>query len=345
MTLERFVKVTLFVSTTLLSPLPASAEVTTAEKATAEALFDDALRLMKTGAHADACPKLEASQRIDPAVGTLLYLGECYEKTGRTASAWVTFREAASFARASGQAQRATLAQQNADRLQPGLARITIELSSEARVIPGIRVRCGSVALDPNLSGVAIPVDSGEVLVEASAPGYAPWSRKVSIQAGGRATVSVPALTLLTGGVPTPSAPPIVEDYPVAPQPPSPGVNSVTAAPASKGQSIALPVALGAVGVVGLGLGSYFGLRAISKASDANDICPSGTCTEERGETLMQSARTSARISNVAYAVGVASLAAGLVFYLYLPTKTESKVGISPWLGEQRAGLELRGRL
>src|SRR5947207_15885135 len=89
----------------VLLPTPAHAEAGAAQKAAAESLFDDALKAMKSGHFTEACPKLEESERIDPAIGTLLYLGECYEKTGRTASAWATFREAASAAQAQGESE------------------------------------------------------------------------------------------------------------------------------------------------------------------------------------------------------------------------------------------------
>ena len=72
------------------------------EQAAAEALFQEARQLMKTGAYAEACPKLFDSNRLDTAVGTLLYLGECYEKSGKTASAWTTFLAAAESAHRTG---------------------------------------------------------------------------------------------------------------------------------------------------------------------------------------------------------------------------------------------------
>src|SRR4051812_6541321 len=74
------------------------AEPTAADKATAESLFVEGRRLLAAGKYAEACPKFAESQQIDSGLGTLLNLGDCYEKNGQTASAWASFREAASTA-------------------------------------------------------------------------------------------------------------------------------------------------------------------------------------------------------------------------------------------------------
>src|SRR5437868_42497 len=62
-------------------------------KAAAEALYQVGKRLMQQGQYPEACPKLAASQQLDPGVGTLLLLGECQERAGNLASAWLAFEQ------------------------------------------------------------------------------------------------------------------------------------------------------------------------------------------------------------------------------------------------------------
>src|SRR5262245_57607372 len=99
-------------------------------KATAEALFADGRRLMITGEYASACPKFAASQKLDPAVGTELNLADCYEKLGRTASAWAEFRSAASAAHTVGSKDREQLATDRAKALETKLSYLTITTST-----------------------------------------------------------------------------------------------------------------------------------------------------------------------------------------------------------------------
>ena len=67
--------------------------------AEAERLFNEAKLLVEHRNYTAACPKFAESQRLDPGVGTLLYLADCYQHTNRPASAWTTFRQAAVTAR------------------------------------------------------------------------------------------------------------------------------------------------------------------------------------------------------------------------------------------------------
>ena len=102
------------------------------DKAAAESLFDDGKRLYQEKKFAEALPRFEASERLDPGVGTLLYLADCYENLGRTASAWATFREAASVAKVAGKADRERVARERAALLDAKLYRLTVSVAPRA---------------------------------------------------------------------------------------------------------------------------------------------------------------------------------------------------------------------
>src|SRR5688572_1601938 len=94
------------------------------DKAAAEALFREGMKLSKQGNHAQACPKLEESQRLEPSLGVQYYLADCFEKIGRTASAWANFVEVANKARLSGETAKEQTARKRAEELEPKLSRL-----------------------------------------------------------------------------------------------------------------------------------------------------------------------------------------------------------------------------
>src|SRR5258706_9020963 len=106
-----------------LQPRHARADASPADKATAQALFDQGKTLLSKGDVAGACPKFEESQRLDPGIGTQFNLATCYERAGRTASAWTLFLEVASAARAAHQPDREKLARSRAADLEPNRAK------------------------------------------------------------------------------------------------------------------------------------------------------------------------------------------------------------------------------
>src|SRR4051794_10726019 len=65
----------------------------------AEGLFRQAQKLLGEGKIHEACDAFAASQKAEPAVGTLLNLAACHEKEGRTATAWAEFDDAIATAR------------------------------------------------------------------------------------------------------------------------------------------------------------------------------------------------------------------------------------------------------
>jgi serine/threonine-protein kinase len=321
---------------------PARAQATAADKAAAEALFDQGLRLMKQSNFAEACPKLEESNRIDPAVGTLLYLGECFERVGKTASAWATFREAASLADTSNQADRARVASGRAQELETKLSRLTVELAPEVSRIPGVVVKRGTQRLEPSLYGTPLPVDPGEYRIEVSAPGYETWSTPITVGAAG-ASASVRVPQLVKGAEPpTAAAPPSGSSARATSSgPPAP------VATMDQGMSTqqTLGLVVGGVGLVGVGLGSYFGIRAISRNSDAEKDCrDDGGCETREAVTLSEDARQDARFANIFFAAGGVLVATGAVLYLTGGSSSADRVALVPVVGPQLAAASVTGR-
>jgi serine/threonine-protein kinase len=329
----------------------AHAQAGASDKAAAEALFDSALKNMKEGHYVDACPKLEESQRVDPGVGTLLYLAECYEKTGRTASAWATFREAASTARARGENDRSKVATERADRLEPSLSKLEVDVAAETRALPGLAVVRNGRPLTPSLFGVPFPVDPGKFQLTVNAPGYRSFSLEGEVPADGSAKrVKIPKLEAATPEEQMPK-----QDATTAVTPPPQGSASAEPAPDAQRPSAnngmrSAGLITGALGVVGLGIGSYFGVRAIAKNSDAEKFCTRGTlCDAPQGVSLTHDAQNFARLSNVTFAAGGALVIGGLIMYLASGSSNEAAGKTSPLIAHAEvdnhgASLSLGGR-
>lgn len=300
-------------------------------RAAAEALFNQGRDLMTAGKFVEACPKFEASQQLDPGLGTMLNLAECYEKTGRTASAWAEYREAIPLARAAGSKARQDLATERAQALQERLSTLTIRAMSGDDAGPQLEVRRDGVALQPAELGSPIPVDPGEHTIEAVAPGKQAWSLKV--QVGGdsaKVSVEIPKLQASEGGAP--AAAPATTPSPATGAP----SGAETAPPKTDGGNSGRAMrtaglVVGGVGVVGLGLGGFFGLRASSKWADAKGKCmdyPYG-CTSEALD-LQSSARSSGTVSTVAFIAGGALLATGIVLFVTAPKHEQVALSVGP---------------
>ncbi len=265
------------------APSPARAEATADQRAEAQALFDDARRLMADKRFADACPKLEESQRLDPGLGTLLNLAECQAQVGKTASAWANFLEAAFQAKAAGQAKRENTARTRAAALEPRLSRLTI------LAVPGAKVeikRDGAVVTS-SLFGTAVPVDPGEHVVSASAPGKTPWESKVTVRPEGhQVSVSVPQLEDAAPPPPEVKPPPPEVKPPPPPEVKPPPSSTPEDRPppletsAGKSQRTAGTV-LTVVGFAGLGVAAAFTVLTKVRLDASNgaggcvgNVCP-----------------------------------------------------------------------
>lgn len=327
---------TLLVLASLASPLTVRAQVAH-DSVAAEAAFAEARALMGQGRFAEACPKLEASYQLEPAVGTLLNLGDCFERVGRTASAWIRFRDAAAMAATQGQREREGVARQRAAALEPRLCRLVIKEGARPRADLAV-TRDGAPVARAAL-GIPVPVDPGAHTVEATAPGSSPFAAQIEVRPPGgggacpTAVVEIPELAPGAGAGGTggaAAAAPALKPIDLGPEPPPRSAPPSSASPdagSSAGSSggggwrtiHTLAVVSAAGGLVGLGLGTAFALDGSSTQSDADARCTSAGCTPE-GKALLADAGASADVATVGFITGAALLATGAVLWIASPS-------------------------
>ena len=314
----------------------------TSATAAAETLFSEGRRLMGEGKFDAACPKFEGAQKVAPTPGTLINLANCYEKAGRLASAWVSFREAIALSRVASRTDLAENAQRRATALEPRLAKLSITVTSTA---PDLEVTSDGTVIPHQAWATPVPVDPGEHVVEATAPGRKPFRIGVVAPASGATqTVNVPELEM------DPAA-----QAAAAPAPPTTrnAGGAAIASPMPQSESEAgrgstqrsLAFGAGALGVVGVVVGSVFAARASSKYSDSKGNCrvedPNRCSTT--GKELRDDARSAGNIATVGIGVGAVLLGTGAVLFFTAPKNAPSAstvaVAVAPTLG----GLLVKG--
>ncbi|HEX2673037.1 MAG TPA: hypothetical protein VHM25_19285 [Polyangiaceae bacterium] len=251
----------------------------------AEALVQQAHALLDTGHVAAACAKFEAAEALVIGADTLLQLGDCYQRAGRSASAWHTFLEAEALAQDKKQLELAQRAAERVAALEPKLNRVVFVVPTTSRV-PGLTVRLGANTVPASAWGTAIPVDPGMQHVSASAKGYRAWSADIDARAGEgrRYPIEVPTL---------------------APEQVS----------ADRGRAYRTAgVVTGSVGLAGIGAGAVF--SALSRGTDGTG-CAKGVAQCTPTPTNKSSFSEAAAVS---FAVGGTLLATGVTLFVLAPS-------------------------
>lgn len=290
----------------------------TADLAAADALFLEAKQLVAGGRVADACPRFEASMAVMPQLGVQLNLADCYERVGRTASAWVAFGQAAALARRAAD-PRERFARQRQDALVPRLYRLRITVSD--RPPDGLTVTRDGVRVEPSAYGADVPVDPGSHAVEAAAPGRTSWSTHVVASADDpQVAIAVPALTR------------------------SPVPSSTVRLSAETGRRVT-PAAwiAGGVAATAFGLGTAMGIAARSLLQESRAGCsPSNICTDS-AYALVDRSRRDGNLSTAAFALAGAAVVTGVVVYLGSPRERDRPVTLVPAIAARAAGAAVTG--
>jgi len=274
----------------------AAAQTPSSNEAAAEALFAEGRSLVAAGNVREGCEKLEASQRLDPGTGTLIHLADCYEKLGRTATAWARFREAASRASRDARSDWENIARTRAAELESKLARLRVDAPA------GVTVRRDGDEIPAAALGTPLPIDPGEHELTATAPGKKTWTARIVVAPSGNEAVTVPALA--SDGDRTSSASATSND----------GASLRTVGWVASG-----------VGVAGLALGAVTGLMATSLNQSSKDVCPNdGVCADEGARSDNEAARRAATFSTIGFVAGAVLLAGGITLVLVAPSSASS---------------------
>lgn len=282
----------------LLVSGPARAQ-TNNERTLAEALFRQGRALMNEGNYDAACPKFAESHRLDPGGGTLLNLAVCHEGQGKLATAWAEFQEALALARADGREDRTSLAEQRIAAIEPQLARLTVSVPSRAPENTVVAVN--GTPLGQAAWGSPMPVDAGTVRVEASAPGRRTFAKTIEVDDGEDVVVEVPELVELSAD--------------------AEGSTPADSGPNAGQPNHAAAYVVGGLGLAAIGVGSYFGVRALQDRSEANDLGCDDECPNEAARQADQNAVFNGWLSTAGIAAGVAAL--GVAVYLYVDAEAK----------------------
>jgi hypothetical protein len=266
-------------------------------EARALAVFQSGRELMAQKRYAEACHQFEESQKLDPGVGTMLNLGYCYEKLGKTASAWATYREAAAAAQETGRLAWESAARERVSRLEGSLLRVVIEVQPQTAG-DTLNVLVDGTPLPRSVWGQPAPLYPGQHEVRAHAVDRRTWTVTFEVNAEHLPTVIVPVLD--------PVGPPEAVTE-------SAQFRAGAPARAPDARRTAALV-LGGVGVAALSVSAIFGVNAISTYQGA-DCNAARACTPAGTDALSRSHAEGNIATVAATAAGSALVGAAILWF------------------------------
>jgi hypothetical protein len=218
----------------------------------------------------------------------------------------------------------------------------TVVLSAKdagGAVLVDVVVTAGGQTLATKLEGRSIEVNPGVHTFSFQAADGTKKDIQVVVEQGKKDT---PVEVTLGAAPPVP--PPMAGNLPGNAVAPVPVTSPPTPEPPPPAQSAALPwktigLVTAGVGVVGLGLGTVFGLQASSKKSDAgcdsNSVCPGQMALD-----TLHDAHSAGDLSTLFFVVGGLLAAGGVTMWVLAPS---GSVQAAPSVGQNMVGMMLKG--
>jgi hypothetical protein len=296
---------------TIAKPAIALAEPSPADVAAAQKLFDEAMSLMEAKRFAEACPRFEQSQKLDPGMGTQFRLAECLEAAGSIGSAWRLYDAVATEAERAGRTDRRSQATERRVALDRRVPWLKLRVSASVTALPGFAVKRDGQPVAATELGRLSAIDPGGHTLSVSATGKKSWQTTFRALEGGSVEIDVPALD----NEPQPDS--------KRPLPPKGAENDDPGV----GQKIAA-IAVGGFGLASVGAGIGLGLLASSTWDDALAGCEGGSPTRCGPQAIADGdkATTLAIFSTVGFVVGGVAIAAAPILWLTAPSDTSPSV-------------------
>ncbi len=308
----------------------------------AQLLFRDARALMDEQKFPEACAKFAESQRLAPGGGTILNLGICRRREGRTATAFNVLTDALARARADGRADRIATAERHLAELAPQLSRLTVQLG-QGVAASAVTVELDGQPLIASVLGTAQALDPGVHRLRAVQAGYEPWSAELTVGPSADAqTITVPALQPSNPAPPPPTViapPPSSAVARVVAPPPRPPLPPPEHAPAN-----VLGYALVSGAGVALAAGAYFGFHALSLRQRSDAHFEGNHCTQQSCVDDWNDAKSAATVSTIALGAGIAALGVGGYLLLRPTANPAARPALAVFVGGSHSQARVSAR-
>jgi hypothetical protein len=268
----------------------------------ADAFFEEGRALLAQGKLLEACTKLEESETLVPSGRTVLNLADCYEQRGLVASAHAKFLEAAARARAVRRSDAERHAMERAAKIEKRVPHVTIHVAPEDAA-PGLVVTADGAPL-PRSALIALPIDPGRHVLAAHDDRGRRWSETIEPREGDTLRVELRWPKDREGGLPPAALAPVARE--------------------SQDRSRAPAYTALAIGVIGVGIGSFAGIQVLSAKETVDTHCQNKRCDEE-GLDAASSGRTYSVVSPIAFVAGALGLGTGI--YLLASERSSRSVG------------------
>jgi hypothetical protein len=305
--------------------------------------------LKQQGKCKDAVPHLQESVRLDRQPKSLINLGECEQKLGQLAAAQSHFLEARDLARSGGDATLRNIAGKKLEEVEKKMPKLGIELGKDApagTVVLRDGVEVGAVSLR-----IELPIDVGRHVVVARGGGFE-RQYEVTLAEGESKQIEV---TPIGGKALAGAAKSVEKTADQRNTAPPPGDTKPTSSFRIEGpqgdrvdeggatQRTIGYVAIGA-GVIGLGVGAFFGATFLSRQKDLEDCNTVRTCDDATWNGTQQRAVNARTYTAIGLAGGGVLAATGLILLVTAPKSSTTGWTVAPMVGRDGTGVWVDGR-